>query len=117
MAMTRDDLIQKLITYASDDYTEDQISFVEDCVDSAVDEVCSRMYPWGIASEKAMETLRSKAFVRYPWVINRVAQFHYDKQGKEGVTTFYESGQTNSFGTGGTPDAFFDCIIPIAKVI
>ena len=117
MAMTRDQLVEKLIAYASDDYKEDQLSFVEDCVDSAIYEVCSRMYPWGIADEDAMKSLSEKALIKYPWVVNRVAQFHYDKQGKEGVTTFYESGQTSSFGTGGTPEAFFDGIIPIAKVV
>ena len=117
MAMTRDQLIEKLIAYAADDYREDQLSFVEDCVDSAIDEVCNHMHPWGIGNERDLNALRSKALIKYPWVINRVAQFHYDKAGKEGVTTFYESGQTNSYETGGTPDAFFDCIIPIAKVV
>ena len=117
MAMTRENLIEKLIAYASDDYRDDQLSFVTDCVDSAIDEVCNHMHPWGISGEKAMNALRSKALIKYPWVINRVAQFHYDKQGKEGVTTFYESGQTNSFGTGGTPDAFFDSVVPVAKVV
>lgn len=117
MAMTRGQLIEKLITYANDDFSVDQWSFVEDCVDSAIDEVCNHMCPWGIGDENTMNAMRSKALIKYPWVINRVAQFHYDKQGKEGVTTFYESGQTNSFSTGGTPDAFFDCIVPIAKVV
>lgn len=117
MAMTKECLIEKLISYANDDYTEDQLPFVEDCVESAISEVCNHMYPWGIGDEKSMNALRAQALIKYPWVINRVAQFHYDKQGKEGVTTFYESGQTTSFGTGGTPDAFFATIIPIAKVI
>lgn len=117
MAMTRDDLVQKLIVYASDDYKEEQLSFVEDCVDSAISEVCNRMYPWGISDETEFETISKKALIKYPWIVNRIAQFHYDKQGKEGVTTFYESGQTTSFGTGGTPDAFFDGIVPIAKVV
>lgn len=117
MVMTREKLIEKLISYATDDFTEDQLPFVEDCVDSAIDEVSNRMYPWGISDGKLLDSIRSKALLKYPWVINRVAQFHYDKQGKEGVTTFYESGQTNSFGTGGTPDAFFESIIPVAKIV
>ena len=86
--MTREMLIEKLIAYATDDYTEDQLSFVADCVDSAIDEVSNRMYPWEVADEKALKALHAKALMKYPWVINRVAQFHYDKQGKEGVTTF-----------------------------
>ena len=117
MVMTKECLVEKLINYAGDDYTEDQLSFVEDCVESAISEVCGQMYPWDVESDTVRETLRSKALARYPWVVNRVAQFHYDKMGKEGVTTFYESGQTTSFGTGGTPPSFFASIIPIAKVI
>lgn len=115
--MNRDELVQKLITYASDDYTERQLSFVEDCVDSAISEVCNHMYPWGVSNEKIAKSIADKAMIKYPWVINRVAQFHYDKQGKEGVTTFYESGQTTSFGTGGTPESFFETIIPVARVV
>lgn len=115
--MTRDELVQKLIAYANDDYTKDQFAFVEDCVDSAISEVCNHMYPWSISNGNAYKSLREKALIKYPWVINRVAQFHYDKQGKEGVTTFYESGQTQSYGTGGTPESFFETIIPIARIV
>lgn len=115
--MTRDDLIEKIVAYAGDDYTDDQLSFVEDCVDSAISEVSNHMYPWGISDDNAYKAIADKALIKYPWVINRVAQFHYDKQGKEGVTTFYESGQTQSYGTGGTPDSFFETIIPIARIV
>lgn len=115
--MTREDLIEKLIVYASDDYTDKQLPFVEDCVDSALSEVCNVMYPWGVEDEDAYNRLVDKALLKYPWVVSRVAQFHYDKQGKEGVTTFYESGQTTSFRTGGTPAEFFVSVIPIAKIV
>lgn len=117
MATTREELVNKIIKYASDDYTKDQLPFVEDCVDSAISEVCNRMCPWGISGESAYKAIMEKALIKYPWVIYRVAQFHYDKQGKEGVTTYYESGQTQSYGTGGTPETFFETIIPIAKVV
>lgn len=117
MAMTRDELVQKLIKYAADDYKVDQLSFVEDCVDSAISEVCNHMYPWGVEDAESYKTLEESALIKYSWVINRVAQFHYDKQGKEGVTTFYESGQTQSYGTGGTPSSYFDAVIPIARVV
>lgn len=117
MVAKRDELIEKIIKYANDDYTKDQYPFVEDCVDSAISEVCNHMCPWGVNDEQAYKSLKAKALIKYPWVIYRVAQFHYDKQGKEGVTTFYESGQTQSYGTGGTPDSFFETIIPIAKIV
>lgn len=113
---TREELIAALIKYAADDYKEDQESFVEDCVDDAIQEVCNTMYPWDV-SDIQMKTLKVRALKRYSMTIQRIAQFHYDKQGKEGVTTFYESGQTNSYGGGGTPKEYLDCIVPIAKVV
>lgn len=117
--MTRANLIDKLIAYASDDYDSadvNQVTFVEGCIDNAIEEVCREMYPWGVVTDKQRNALIQKAIVRYPYVILRVAQFHYDKQGKEGVTTFYESGQTTSFDGGGTPQDFFRSIVPIGKV-
>lgn len=117
MAMTREALIIKLRDYAGDDYTADQSSFVEDCVDSAIYEVCNEMHPWSIKDDEEMNALKAIALTKYPWVINRIAQFHYDKQGKEGVTTFYEAGQTTSFGGSGTPPALLSSIVPMAKIV
>ena len=116
MIKTRDDLIESLIEYAGDDFRKDQISFVEDCVDTAIDEVCNRMYPWSMSDSKYNSVKRS-ALQRYAFTIKRIAQFHYDKWGKEGVTTFYESGQTTSFESGGTPSQFFDGIVTMARIV
>ena len=113
---TRDDLINSLIEYAADDYEKSQISFVEDCVDSAINEVCNRMYPWDMSDAK-YSAIKKRALQRYIWQIKRIAEFHYDKQGKEGVTTFYESGQTTSYESGGTPNQYFDGIVTMAKVV
>lgn len=116
MAKTRDDLVVSLIRYAGDDYTKDQASFVEDCVDGAIDEIVNRMCPWSI-SETKRNMLKEKALRLYSWNIRRIAEFHYDKQGKGGVTTFYESGQTTSYESGGTPSEYLDSIVPMARVI
>lgn len=116
MAMTRAELVQRLVTYAADDYTDDQSTFVEDCVDGAIQEVCNEMCPWGM-SDSDYEKIRDTAIARYSWAILRIAQFHYDKQGKGGVTTFYESGQTQSYESGGTPRQFLSGIVPVAKVV
>lgn len=116
MAITREELILKLKVYAADDYTEDQATFLEDCIDGAIQEVCNEMCPFYVSDADA-EKYRKIALQRYSWAIYRIAQFHYDKQGKEGVTTFYESGQTTSFESGGTPRQFLSAIIPIAKIV
>lgn len=118
MGKTREDLIENLIAYADDDYRPDnanQASFVEDCVDDAIAEVCNEMCPWGL-SESDYEQYQEIALQRYASVINRIAKYHYDKQGKEGVTTFYEAGQTNSYEEGATPKSYLRTIIPIARI-
>lgn len=118
MGATRESLIERLIDYAGDDYVPEdshQASFVEDCIDDAIAEVCNEMCPWGL-SETELETYTELALQRYGAVISRIAQYHYDKQGKEGVTTYYEAGQTNSYEEGATPKSYLRNIIPIAKI-
>lgn len=118
MVKTREGLIESLIVYAADEFDPEdmrQTSFVEDCVDDAIAEVCNEMCPWGL-SESEFEQYQAIALMRYANVINRIAKYHYDKQGKEGVTTFYEAGQTNSYEEGSTPKSYLRTIIPIARI-
>lgn len=129
--MTRQDLIESLINYAGDDYDQssEQLAFITSTVDDAINEVCNEMYPYDYGMEEeddseeseeeesASESIRKIALRKYGNVIRRIAQFHYDKQGKEGVTTFYESGQTTSFSGGGTPREYLDGIVPVAKIV
>ena len=116
MAITREELILKLKVYAADDYTEGQEGFLEDCVDGAIQEVCNEMCQGG-CSDEDYEKYQEYALKRYTWNIKKIAEFHYDKQGKGGVTTFYESGQTQSYESGGTPKEYLSGIIPIAKIV
>lgn len=118
MGAAREDLINRLIDYAGDDYNPEdirQVSFVEDCIDDAIAEVCNEMCPWGL-TESEQERYQTIALRRYASVISRIAQYHYDKQGKEGVTTFYEAGQTNSYEEGATPKSYLRTIIPVARI-
>lgn len=118
--MTREKLVESLIEYAGDDYDEsdpNQVSFLEWTVDDAIEEVVNEMCPYGFATDDAHNKAINIALNRYGSTIRRIAQFHYDKQGKEGVTTFYESGQTTSYEDGGTPRRFLQSIIPIAKIV
>ena len=119
--MTRQELINSIITYAGDDCDstdQTQLELIEDTVDDAIEEVCNEMYPYRDGSDAAtLATIQNLALNRYGYVIRRIAMFHYDKQGKEGVTTFYESGQTNSYGGGGTPAEYLASIVPIARIV
>lgn len=117
MATTRDELIVGLIKYAADDYREEQSALVESFVDDAIEEVRNARYPFGYETESELKKQDAEILLRYPGNIRRIAQYHYDKIGKEGVTTFYEAGQTTSWEAGGTPDSFFKGIIPMAKRI
>lgn len=54
---------------------------------------------------------------RYKSKIRKIAQYYYDKQGKEGVVSFSESGTSVSYETSGTPLSLLRGIIPVAKIV
>ena len=115
-AVTREVLIELLTAYAGDDYKESQNALIAAIVDDAIEEVRQAKYPFGYATEKSLEKQTADVLLRHPSNIRRIMEYHYDKIGKEGVTTFYEAGQTTSWEAGATPDSFFKGIIPNAHV-
>ena len=117
MATTRADLITVLTAYAGDDYTESQSVLIEAMVDDAIEEVRNARFPGGYASDAMLESQTNDVLARYSGNIRRIAEYHYDKIGKEGVTTFYESGQTTSWESGGTPNSYFKGIIPLSTYV
>ena len=54
---------------------------------------------------------------RYKGKIKRIAQYHYDKQGKEGVVSYSESSTSASYENSGTPSSYLRGIIPESKII
>ena len=112
---TREELTSILTAYAGDDYKDEQSSLVESIVEDAIEEVRNARYPFGFSGSDEQLRQENEVLTRYPGAIRRIMQYHYDKIGKEGVTTFYESGQTTSWEDGGTPSSFFKGIIPIAR--
>ena len=115
--MTRAELIQNLITYAGEDYKEEQDMLIESMVDDAIDEVRTARFPFGYKSDSDKINQEEEVLARFPGNIRRIAEYHYDKMGKEGVTTFYESGQTTSWESGGTPPSYLRGIVPVAKYV
>ena len=114
----RAELIDNLIDYAGEDYEEEtQATLVESMVDDAIEEVRNARYPFGFKNKA--DRIKQEEYVlnRYMSNIRRISQYHYDKIGKEGVTTFYESGQTTSWESGGTPNSFFVGIIPVSQYV
>lgn len=116
MAITRAELIQILYEFADDDYRDNQSALIASIVDDAIDEVRNARFPHGYVTEAQLEKQNEDVLLRYASNIRRIMEYHYDKIGKEGVTTFYEAGQTTSWESGGTPDSYFKGIIPIAKI-
>lgn len=117
MATTREELIEILTSYAGDDYKESQDSLIASIVDDAIEEVRNTRYPFGYVDEDDLAGQTTRVLIRYPTVIRKIMEYHYDKIGKEGVTAFYEAGQTTSFEAGGTPHSFLAQITPIAQIL
>ena len=117
MVATRADLIELLIAYAGDDYTSSQAALVESIVDDAIEEVRNKRYPHGYFTDEQLTEQETEILSRYVTVIRRIMEYHYDKIGKEGVTTFYEAGQTTSWESGGTPPSFLALVTPVATLI
>ena len=116
MKATRAEIVEQIVEYAADDFTDSQYMLINAIVDDAIDEVRSARFPSGFVSDSQRSKQEDEVLRRYRSNIRRIAQYHYDKMGKEGVTTFYESGQTTSWESGGTPDSFFKGIIPVARI-
>ena len=112
-AMTREELISLITAYAADDYKASQNAVIAAIADDAIEEVRHAKFPFGDGSDKETKYVLEK----HASNIRRIAFYHYDKMGKEGVTTFYEAGQTTSWESGGTPNSFFKGILPTAHVI
>lgn len=112
-----EELFLQLVEYASDDYTENQEAYIRTLLSDALDEVSEQMYPYGFNSDSEEQKIKEKALKKYKSKIRKIAQYHYDKQGKEGVIGFSENGVSVSYENSGTPSSYLRGIIPIAKVI
>ena len=112
-----DDLLRELIEYVGDDYFPEQESFLRVLLSDAMDEVLSEMYPYGFCSDKEEESVREQALKRYKSKIRKIAQYHYDKQGREGVSGWSENGTSVSYESTGTPSSYLRGILPVAKIV
>lgn len=114
---TEQKLFQSLKDYAGDDYDGCQDSFLLTLIEDAIDEVCSVMYPRGFSNVEQRQKAHDKALLNYESKIRRIAEYHYDKQGKEGVTSYSEAGSSASYENSGTPESYFRGIVPISTII
>lgn len=113
----KDELLHQLIEYAGDDCSQEQRFFMRMLIEDAIDEVTNIMYPYGFASDAEEKLTKEKAMKRYKSKIRKIAQYHYDKQGREGVTGWSENGSSVSYEDAGTPSSYLKGIITIAKIV
>ena len=114
---TEQKLFQSLKDYAGDDYEESQDSFLLTLIEDATEEVLSRGYPNGFSTAESKQKAHDSVMLNYETKIRRIAEYHYDKQGKEGVTSFSENGSSASYENSGTPESYFRGIIPISTIV
>ena len=114
---TEQKLFQSLKDYAGDDYDESQDSFLLTLIEDATEEVLLRVYPNGFTTAESKQKAYDSVMLNYKTKIRRIAEYHYDKQGKEGVTSFSESGSSASYENSGTPESYFRGIIPISTIV
>ena len=112
-----EELLNALIAYAGVDYEDSQLAFCANLINEALEEVMGVMYPYGFRSADQQTAIQEMALSRYPGKILRIAEFHYDKQGKEGVKSFSENSTSSSYEGSGTPASLLKHIIPVSQII
>lgn len=114
--VTADVLIDKLKEYAGEDYKESQLPFIKNLVDNAISEVVRARYPYGFSANKA-DKITSAVIDTYAVNIQRIAEYHYDKQGKEGVERYSENNTTMVYESSGTPKSLLRNIVPVSRIV
>lgn len=113
-----EELLQELIKYAADDYTEEQDDFLRSLLNSAAKEVVRKRYKgYSFRNEQQKKKAEDDVLLNYDEVILKIAKYHYDKQGKEGVTGWSENGVSASYESAGTPPSYFDDVIPKTRIV
>ena len=112
----RDKFIEDMELYIGADYDSSQEDFVLSLIESAIEEILSIIYPYSISAEK-LETAENEVVSRYRRKILQIAQYHYDKQGKEGILSYTENGTQGTYENSGTPASYLRGIIPVSRVI
>lgn len=112
-----EELLAALIEYAKPDYEPEQDSFLLNLLNDALEEVCNEMYPHGFKTDSEEQKIKDLALKKYKSKIRKIAEYHFDKQGREGVTGWSENGSSVSYESTGTPPSFLRGIIPVARIV
>ena len=114
---TEQKLFQSLKDYAGDDYEKSQDSFLLTLIEDATEEVLSRVYPNGFSTAESKQKAHDSVMLNYESKIRRIAEYHYDKHGKEGVISYSENGRSASYENSGTTERCVRGIIAISTIV
>lgn len=105
-----EELLAQLIVYVGEDYKDEQ--YLMSLLKNARSEIRRYM---GIQKP----VLEDDYFMvdEYGDLILRIAKFHADKGGKEGVASFTENGIQINYEGAGTPKSYFRHLTPFTKVM
>ena len=117
----KDDLLQSMIAYADEEYDEaDSKERMEQimlqCIEDAVQEILLVMYPNGYLTDSERAKVEEYILNVYKNKVRYIAEYHWDKQGKEGVILYSENDTSSHFESSGTPASYLTGIIPIAII-
>jgi len=111
-----DELIFKFETMLGINHAANNRAYLLSLIESACEEVRNVRYPNGASDEETQEIQTDLVMKRFGYNILRIAQYHYDKQGIEGVTSYTEADVKRHYESAGTPISYFNGINPIASV-
>lgn len=113
-----DELLLELISYVGEDYSDEIDPFLKSLLKNAIKEVTRARYKGhtfqNVAERKKAE---ESVLINYDDVILKIAEYHYDKQGNEGVLSYSESGSSFSYENAGTPQSYLSNVIPITRIM
>lgn len=112
-----DQLFTQLVAYAGDDYSESLDSFLNRLLVDAREEVRNTAYPFGFEDEDEQEEQETHVLSQYSGVILKIAEYHFDKVGKEGILGATENGTYSYYENAGTPKSYLRQVLPVAMIV
>ena len=112
-----DVLFNLLVAYVGDDYDSSQDAFLHSLLDGAREEVRNTAYPFGFTDERDRQYQEACVLAKYSNVILKIAEYHYDKIGKEGILGTTENGTYNYYENAGTPNSYLRQVLPQAMFV
>lgn len=117
----KDELLQSMISYADVEYEDSDAKermeqIMMNCIEDAIHEIAHILYPNGVLSDDKQQRLEEYICNTYKHKIRYIAEYHWDKQGKEGVILYSENDTSSHFESSGTPASYLTGIIPIAII-